>query len=554
MNPTKIVQQNIGVPASSLTDAGSIAHVDGKAKPVAAIIRPKPRDTGNLEFIRLEAAETNSLRPHDLTEQLNDYVKWLREQFEQEESDQNQEVAAKKLAEAQSTTAGSHVNPIAAETVQGPGPSHQQVASDNCFETISMETVVPDKPSSSPSENPESRFDTKADAIFHTPARGFSTEKLDRVDPPHAELAKAYAAFDELKVQGDGSPTVSFESDLTDSVPSMTKKTPQPKKLSVEETEGFIATISKAIASVLTETPEPEFEQRVRAHFESELQARAARTIAPSETEPTDINKLDHAPVAGLADSSDVPVAELKSKADEIAREILTSARKEIPTSAVAWDVEDFRWPVITNQMIVSGGESLDQISRTAFETIAPGRQRIAIAGLGRGEGTTSIAISLARWAAACGKNVLLVDADLVSPGLSTQVGLAPNISWINAVSQSLPSAEVIVRSQKSNLCIMPLAQMVSRVTWPRFIYDNLGELIEQVQNQFDIVLIDVGPANQLMAELSRPSLLADASLLVYNGVDSSEFQKTKSRLEVFGLSKLIVAQNRAKQKSVNVA
>jgi Mrp family chromosome partitioning ATPase len=255
-----------------------------------------------------------------------------------------------------------------------------------------------------------------------------------------------------------------------------------------------------------------------------------------------------------LPESEGMSVTAMTSEADKIATEILTSARKEIPTSVAAWDVEDFRWPVITNQMIVSGGQALDQLSQSVFDMITPGNQRIAIAGLGRGEGTTSIAISVARWAAACGKNVLVVDADLVKPGLSSQVGLAPNISWINAVSQSLPSAEMIVRSQRSNLCIMPLAQMVSRVTWPRFIYDNLGELIAQVQDHFDIVLLDVGPANQLMAELSRPSLLVDASLLVYNGTNSPEFQKTKSRLEMFGLSKFIVAQNRAQQKSVNVA
>jgi hypothetical protein len=99
----------------------------------------------------------------------------------------------------------------------------------------------------------------------------------------------------------------------------------------------------------------------------------------------------------------------------------------------------------------------------------------------------------------------------------------------------------------------MPLAQMVSRVTWPRFIYDNLGEVISRVQNHFDLIILDVGPANQLMAELSRPGLLVDTAMLVHNGVNSPEFQKTKSRLEVFGINKFIVAQNRAARKT-NVA
>ena len=204
--------------------------------------------------------------------------------------------------------------------------------------------------------------------------------------------------------------------------------------------------------------------------------------------------------------------------------------------------------------MIVSSGAAIDNLTRSAMEMISPGNQRIAITGLSRGEGTTSIAISLARWAAASGNNVLLVDADITSPSLSSQVGLASNLSWVNAISQSQSPAEVIVRSQSSNLCIMPLADMVSRVTWPRFIYDNLGGLVDQVRGTFDVVILDMGPATQLLSELSRPDLLVDATLLVHDGVSSPELGHTKERLENFGIRKFVIAQNRTGQKSVNVA
>ena len=100
----------------------------------------------------------------------------------------------------------------------------------------------------------------------------------------------------------------------------------------------------------------------------------------------------------------------------------------------------------------------------------------------------------------------------------------------------------------------MPLAQMVSRVTWPRFIYDNLGEVLNQVRSHFDLIILDAGPANQMLAELSRADLLVDAALLVHNGIDSPEFQKTKGRLETFGLNKFIVAQNQTHTQAINVA
>ncbi len=554
MNPTIIVQQNLGVPTISLTTADSGASLIESRKSVAAIIRPKPRDTGH-ETIRLEAPESTSPQPHMRTIQLDNYVQWLQEIFQQDESDVRPAADAETTA-PQSSSIAADVEPVAAETVQGPSLSDGDVFSNSCFSTITTESTGSYYPGPIAAESLQrlaktgATADSRQDqAKFH----GFSITKLDRIDSPHNGLPNTHVALDEFKTSGEGTRADNFDADPADPMSSKTKS-PAPKKLTARETENFIATISKAIASVLTDTPEPEFEQKVRSHFETELLARAAHAIAPAEIDSIDTDKLDHAPVTELAQSGGIPAAAIKTEAEKIATEILTSARKEIPTSIAAWDVQDFRWPVVTDQIIVSGGEALDQLAQTTFDMITPGQQRIAIAGLGRGEGTTSIAISLARWAAACGKNVLLVDADLVTPGLSTQVGLAPNISWINAVSQSLPSAEVIVRSQKSNLCIMPLAQVVSRAAWPRFIYDNLGELIDQVQSHFDVVLLDVGPANQLMAELSRSSSLVDATMLVYNGVNSPEFKKTKSRLEMFGLNKFIVAQNRAQQKSVNVA
>ena len=252
--------------------------------------------------------------------------------------------------------------------------------------------------------------------------------------------------------------------------------------------------------------------------------------------------------------SKPLPTPKMKLEAEKLAAGILNESRKEIPSYVAAWDVEDFRWPAVTNRMIVAGGDAIGHLSTSVFESITHDHQRVAITGLGRGEGTSSIAISLARWSAACGKKVLLVDGDIASPTLGTDIGLAPNLSWINAVSQSLPAAEAIVRSQKTNLCVMPMAKMVSRVTWPRFIFDNLGELINNVRSHFDLVILDLGPASQLLAELSRPDYLINSTLLVHDGVVTKDFNETRSRLESFGLKKLMIAQNRARKTKANVA
>ncbi|MFT7630310.1 MAG: Mrp family chromosome partitioning ATPase [Mariniblastus sp.] len=466
--------------------------------------------------------------------------------------------------------------------------------------TVSTESVANDlaPPISTPSPSPATESER---------AKEYSAKSFQRVDGPHDGVARAYLKFNELWSALPPPPAEPVVENLSSTsldeaivgqkqdneMPASSPVGPGGKGITKTDAERLIERISDAIASVMKAdepqldeekpgTMEPEVEvetclayesKPLVPDFDSEIAIAAGMTpvrldslvvektgavsqvvTEVEEVGRSQVDQIFQAERSDLLAVSEPAALELNQDPQPAAPEVLNQSKQEIPTSVAAWDVEDFRWPVVTNRMIVSGGEALDQLSRSAFELLTATNQRLAVAGLGRSEGTTSIAISLARWAAACGKSVLLVDADLVSPGLTQQVGLSPELSWINAVNRSMPPAEVIVRSQQSNLCVMPVAQVDSRVTWPRFIYDNLGELIDGVRSHFDLVILDVGPANQLLAESSRSSLLVDATLMVHNGVNSSEFQKTKSRLEMFGLRKMMIAENRTPQIASNVA
>ena len=293
------------------------------------------------------------------------------------------------------------------------------------------------------------------------------------------------------------------------------------------------------------------FEAKVKTRLDSEVLSRLADS---QSTSATDQPRSDRADLNWLAQTSSHSRKTIQAEADKVTQEFLHGSQEEIPSNVAAWDVEAFRWPEITNQMIVSGGNAIDCLYKSLADIIRPRKSRIIVGGVGRGEGTTSIAISLARWIAARGKRVLLVDGDLTKTDLSRQAGMAKDISWLNSVSHSLPNAELTVRSQKSNLCIMPLGSVESRSQWPRFIYDELGKIIDQAQGDFDLIIIDVGPVEQMMAELSRPSRIADATVLVHDGVQSGRLKTAQSRIKMFGLSNLIIAQNRATLPTQNAA
>lgn len=323
------------------------------------------------------------------------------------------------------------------------------------------------------------------------------------------------------------------------------------------------------IRPVSLPTPPNNASQQSDANFESQFQTRVNSTALPDDQcldllamlNPNfkelsqgigAVPQVTLPPTAQPAHSASG--SEGQTEAEKVNQEFPSGSGGEITSKVAAWDVEDFRWSETTNKMIVSGGDSLNQLHRCLLDLIRPQQSRVIIGGVGRGQGTTSIAISLARWIAASGKKVLLVDGDLSKANLSRQAGMAKDISWMNSICHPLPNAELTVRSKKSNLCLMPLATVESRSQWPRFIYDELGKIIDQARHDFDLIITDIGPAEQMMAELSRPSCIADATVLVHDGVQLEILKTAENRMKMFGLNNLIIAQNRATLPTQNAA
>ena len=204
--------------------------------------------------------------------------------------------------------------------------------------------------------------------------------------------------------------------------------------------------------------------------------------------------------------------------------------------------------------MLTGGGEAIKNLLDVTLERTTCKTKRLAVAGAGRGQGTSTIATALARAGNQAGLKTLLIDADVASPQLSQTVGLAAKISWLKGIGNDLPLGEVVIRSKKTNLCLMPLSATIDRVTWPRFIFDNLAEMLAQAESHFDLIVIDAGPASQLLDELSNPEQLLDAMVLVDSTAKLKEIEVYQNRLQTFGIENLVLAENRKPESAVDVA
>ncbi len=212
------------------------------------------------------------------------------------------------------------------------------------------------------------------------------------------------------------------------------------------------------------------------------------------------------------------------------------------------WEVPDFRWPAaieaITEQQPKLARLLLNQSTRF----IRPDRRRLVVAGNGRHQGTSFLSMGIARWAAMAGQRVLLVDADLANPELGSSLGIDDDceISWLLTVANREPVADAIIQSEATGVCLLPL-KTERRPQWGSVaLLDMLGTLVSSIQNDFDLVIIDAGSAKQLLNSLSQSSALVDSTLLVHQGgqSDSLLFHKTCSRLNDFGIEKVVVAEN----------
>ena len=306
----------------------------------------------------------------------------------------------------------------------------------------------------------------------------------------------------------------------------------------------LVASISKAIATVLTdlefessEVPvdssradvafaEPEIESFVPA-------VPAAKSPAVAKPEISTVKQTP--PVQA-------PVA--KPNTLEVVDSNVFNVGAFIPVDVAAWDVEEFVWPMIIDQFLDVGEQAISRLANFSMDILDGSQHRLAVTSVRSGAGASTIACSIAKWSAKMKKRVLLVDANVKSPALAKSIGLAPNISWVNVVRESLNPAEAIIRCKSTGVCVMPLGEISDRGVMPANLLDQLGTLLNQVQHSFDLIVLDVGVAGQLPLELSASKNLVDAAMIVDSNVASQTFRQTKDGLLKFGVSKFVAAQN----------
>ncbi len=234
-----------------------------------------------------------------------------------------------------------------------------------------------------------------------------------------------------------------------------------------------------------------------------------------------------------------IPVVEPKT---EVAERFATQ-----PAFKPSWEVDRFFWPEVLYQLEASDRQAFSLIGRHLKSANDEGLRVMAVTSGERGVGRSTVAMHLARAAAAAGLSVALVDADTNYPSLIDHLRLDMDHGWQDSLFENVSLEEVAVRSVEDNLTVFPITSIVA----PQQLHANLkrvAQLIGRIADSHDIVFLDSNRLNLEQRDLVGVSdeSFVDAAVVV---VDTELSIKEKvdtavSILQGMGIASIGMVEN----------
>lgn len=193
-----------------------------------------------------------------------------------------------------------------------------------------------------------------------------------------------------------------------------------------------------------------------------------------------------------------------------------------------AWQVDRFTWPKVCRRLITKANDELDRLADAITAVHDNGQKVLGMAACRRGEGATTMLLCAARRLGERGIRVAIVDADLNRPRLAKRLGVQPQFGWNEATeSQAWSLDQAVVEATGNNVALLPIRD--TSLDRHRIEGDdsNLTEYIHTLRDHYDLVLVDLGPLENLAWHGNAPAWTrggtVDSILLVHNEQVTSE-------------------------------
>lgn len=249
------------------------------------------------------------------------------------------------------------------------------------------------------------------------------------------------------------------------------------------------------------------------ANLDAEQTVRAPHFDLPRSSDPqAETAALQQAAVGTMQGS---PGVDSTSGVRQPLSSFTTAEPATANTFKPVFEVDAFRWPQVTSDMLEQHAPLLIPIVEQLISMSEAGRSMVAIAGSRHRVGATSVLLCLARMLASVEKEVAIVDADFSWHSLATDLGLDIETGWEDVLSGQLPLAEGVIHSLDDNVSLLPLA---GRAPLSVDLLSGIQTSISAgvLRYHYDLVLFDIGDAGR------QPQWSAAQKLMEQCRIDSS--------------------------------
>lgn len=170
--------------------------------------------------------------------------------------------------------------------------------------------------------------------------------------------------------------------------------------------------------------------------------------------------------------------------------------------------------PVSIRQPNGSAAEAFRHVrSGLRFASASHETRSLAITSSVPAEGKTWLAANLAFVLAETGKRVLLIDADLRKPRVADAFGIVGAVGLTTVLIDAIPLRSAVQPWPRSTLEILPSGAVPPNPA-ELLASERMKELIQQVADQYDLVVIDTAPV-QVVADATVIAQQVDSVLIV---------------------------------------
>ncbi len=183
--------------------------------------------------------------------------------------------------------------------------------------------------------------------------------------------------------------------------------------------------------------------------------------------------------------------------------------------------VDHLAWPKVCYRLETTAALELNRLTEALLNKNQQGMKLLAVGGIQRGEGATTLVLCAARRLVARSVKTVIIDADLTEPQLAKRLGLLPQLGWEEIAAGRQPVEEVLVESITDNLAILPLCGPFAIADISYAAQRLMAESLNTLRKNYDLVLMDLGPLEnpRSFGDLTAGELhrAIDAVILVHN-------------------------------------